>query len=80
MKLNSVYQLDPLSWSSVQNYHPFTDTEYVRGYHKLFDSLGYYLQEFTGFQAVSFQSNSGAMGEYSGLLCIKKYHQENRRR
>jgi len=78
MKLNSVYQLMPLSWPSVQNYHPYTDKEYVMGYHHLFDSLGYYLQELTGFSNVSFQSNSGAMGEYSGLLCIKKYHQKNK--
>jgi glycine dehydrogenase len=75
MKLNSVYQLESLGWDSVQSYHPYTLPEYVKGYHYLFLELGKYLKDITGFSNVSFQSNSGAMGEYSGLLCIKKYHQ-----
>ena len=77
MKLNSVYQLEPLSWSNTQDYHPYTEKEFVLGYHNLFDKIGNYLKKITGFKHVSFQSNSGAMGEYSGLLCIRKYHLEN---
>ena len=75
MKLNSVFELEPLSWPSLQEYHPYTPVEYVKGYHKLFNELGKFLKDITGFNHVSFQSNSGAMGEYSGLLCIKKYHE-----
>lgn len=76
MKLNSVFELEALSWPSVQQFHPYTPIKYVRGYHKLFDELGSFLKDITGFDNISFQSNSGAMGEYSGLLCIKKYHEE----
>ena len=77
MKLNATYQLNPLSWSETQNYHPFLPREYVLGYHQLFKELGDFLKDITGFQHISYQSNSGAMGEYSGLLCIRKYHLEN---
>ena len=76
MKLNATYQLEPLSWDSSQQYHPYVPFKYVKGYHKLIRGIGDLLKDITGFSNVSFQSNSGAMGEYSGLLCIRKYHQE----
>jgi len=74
MKLNASYQLNPLSWETTQNFHPYLPKEYVKGYHDLIHDIGTYLKDITGFNHVSFQSNSGAMGEYTGLLCIKKYH------
>jgi glycine dehydrogenase len=77
MKLNSATQLQPLSWDSVANVHPYAPQEYVMGYMEMIDKLSEYLKSITGFRYISYQSNSGAMGEYSGLLCIKKYHQNN---
>lgn len=74
MKLNAAYQLEPLSWESVANVHPFLPISHVAGYQELIDTVGKDLKRITGFDHVSFQSNSGAMGEYSALLCIKKYH------
>ena len=74
MKLNAAYQLEPLSWEEVANCHPFAPKEYVKGYTELIEKFGNDLKNITGFDHVSFQSNSGAMGEYSALLCIKKYH------
>ena len=73
MKLNSVFELEPLSWDDITKCHPYLPLRYVRGYQTLIKELGENLKEITGFCAVSFQSNSGAMGEYSGLITIKKY-------
>ena len=77
MKLNSSTQLQPLSWENVMNVHPYTPAEYSQGYFEMIDRLSEYLKDITGFNHISYQSNSGAMGEYSGLLCIKKYHEMN---
>ena len=77
MKLNASYQLLPLSWDNAKNFHPYLPKKYVQGYHELFDKIGDMLKDITDLNNVSFQSNSGAMGEYSGLLCIKKYHENN---
>ena len=76
MKLNSCSQLEPLLWDSM-NIHPYLPKEYTEGYTEFIDSLGSYLKEITGFDDISFQSNSGSMGEYMGLLVIKKYLEEN---
>ena len=76
MKLNATYQLEPLTWDSVTNVHPYAPEEYAEGYKELINKTGEYLKTLTGFSDISFQSNSGAMGEYSGLLCIKDYHRE----
>ena len=78
MKLNATYQLEPLTWDSVANMHPFSPKKYVEGYNNLILKTGDYLKKLTGFNNVSFQSNSGATGEYAGLLCIKKYHEKNK--
>ena len=76
MKLNGSVQLEALTWEKISNVHPFVPPEYVAGYQIMIEKVGEYLKEITGFSDVSFQTNSGSMGEYTGLLCIKKYHQD----
>ena len=78
MKLNPSYTLEPMSWDSVANIHPFSPVETNFGYKSLIKKTGDFLKDITGFDYCSFQPNSGAMGEYSGLLCIKKYHEVNK--
>ena len=75
MKLNAAYQLEPLLWNKVANVHPYVPNEYAKGYQELIESTGHYLKKITGFNHISFQPNSGATGEYTGLLCIKKWNQ-----
>ena len=77
MKLNATYQLEPLLWDKVTQVHPFVPKEYAMGYQELIDETGFFLKRITGFNHISFQPNSGATGEYTGLLCIKKYHEMN---
>lgn len=77
MKLNSATQLEPLIWNNITQIHPFAPKEYTKGYKTLIKNIGDKLKEITGFNNISFQSNSGSMGEYSGLLCIKEYHKNN---
>ena len=76
MKLNATTELIPLSWECFSNIHPFAPREQVQGYLKLIGELEKNLCELTGFVRFSFQPNSGAQGEYTGLLTIKKYHKE----
>jgi glycine dehydrogenase len=76
MKLNSVTEMEPLSWESVQNIHPYQEVR-PEGYKEMIGILGNRLKDITGMEEVSFQPNAGSMGEYSGLLCISKYHGEN---
>ena len=76
MKLNASMEMEPLSWESVQSPHPFSIKQ-SKGYVEMIDELGERLKDITGMKGVSFQTNAGSMGEYAGLLCIKKYHQEN---
>ncbi|WP_412058087.1 aminomethyl-transferring glycine dehydrogenase [Bartonella sp. DGB2] len=75
MKLNASAELLPLSWPEVADLHPFAPQEDSIGYQKMIDQLEEWLCEITGFQAISFQPNSGAQGEYAGLLAITRYHQ-----
>lgn len=75
MKLNSASEMEALSWDSLQHPHPFSVIK-PSGYYKMFDELSVRLKDITGLPYISFQPNSGAMGEYTGLLCIGKYHQE----
>ena len=77
MKLNPSTAMFPISWSSWNNIHPFVPVEQVAGYQEVIQNLEKYLAEITGLDAVSLQPNSGAAGEYAGLLAIKKFH-ENR--
>lgn len=75
MKLNAASEMLPLSLAGLQNVHPFAPKEQVLGYLELINELGTYLAEITGFAGVSFQPNSGAAGEYAGLMTIRKYQE-----
>ncbi len=74
MKLNPAASLFALSSPEFGNIHPFVPESQAQGYYQMIDELGEALKEITGFSAVSFQPNSGAAGEYTGLLLIKEYH------
>jgi glycine dehydrogenase len=73
MKLNAAVEMLPLSWPEFGNLHPFVPADQAAGYHQLFSELANFLKVITGFSGISFQPNSGAAGEYAGLLVIKKY-------
>ncbi|GFH45695.1 hypothetical protein CTEN210_02169 [Chaetoceros tenuissimus] len=73
MKLNATSEMVPVTWPTFCNIHPFAPTNQVQGYHELIKDLNEDLAEITGFAAVSAQPNSGATGEYAGLLTIMKY-------
>jgi glycine dehydrogenase len=73
MKLNAAIEMLPLSWPEFGNIHPFVPAEQAEGYHMIFSELGDYLKIITGFDEISFQPNSGAAGEYAGLMVIRKY-------
>ncbi len=75
MKLNAAVEMMPLSWSEFGNVHPFAPADQVEGYTQLIKELGHDLAVITGFDAISFQPNSGAAGEYAGLMVIRAYHQ-----
>ena len=75
MKLNASAQMIPLSWPEFANIHPFAPRNQVQGYMQLIDELEAMLVEITGYDKVSMQPNSGAQGEYAGLLAIRKYQE-----
>ena len=77
MKLNSAAELFPVSWSEFANIHPFAPTNQVQGYLEMIEELERDLSEITGFTACSLQPNSGAQGEYAGLLTISAYHKHH---
>ena len=77
MKLNAAAELIPITWKEFSLPHPFVPTEQMKGYKILFDDLINDLKEITGFDAVSLQPNSGAQGEYAGLMTIRKFHKSN---
>ena len=77
MKLNAASEMLPLSWPSWSNIHPFAPADQTVGYHEMLHELEKDLAEITGFDATSLQPNSGAQGEYAGLMCIKSYHEDN---
>ena len=74
MKLNAATEMMPVSWPEFADLHPFVPAEQAAGYHQIFEELATYLCECTGFTACSLQPNSGAQGEYAGLLTIRAYH------
>jgi glycine dehydrogenase len=76
MKLNAATEMLPLSWPEFGSIHPFVPLDQVEGYHQMYHDLGKWLCEITGFSAISFQPNSGAAGEYAGLMVIRKFHEE----
>lgn len=77
MKLNAATEMMPLSWSHWNRIHPFTPADQTAGYQYMADELSKYLCEITAFDACSLQPNSGAQGEYAGLLTIRNYHIAN---
>jgi glycine dehydrogenase len=77
MKLNAATQMMPLSWAHWSKIHPFAPTDQTKGYQQIIDELAEYLNVITGFDACSLQPNSGAQGEYAGLLAIRNFHLAN---
>ncbi|WP_349314568.1 aminomethyl-transferring glycine dehydrogenase [Chitinophaga sp. MM2321] len=75
MKLNAATEMIPLSWAHWSKMHPFAPKNQVGGYLQIAQELGEYLSTITGFDACSLQPNSGAQGEYAGLLVIRKFHE-----
>ncbi|WP_313919820.1 aminomethyl-transferring glycine dehydrogenase [Tahibacter sp.] len=74
MKLNATAEMIPVTWPEFGNIHPLAPASQTQGYKALIDSLEAMLVECTGYDAVSLQPNSGAQGEYAGLLAIRAYH------
>lgn len=77
MKLNAATELMPVSWPAFNKIHPFAPANQTKGYQVVIKELGDFLCEVTGFAGVSFQPNSGAQGEYAGLLVIREFHAKN---
>ncbi len=75
MKLNAASELYPITWPEFANMHPFAPSNQTIGYKEIIDQLEKDLCEITGFAAMSFQPNSGAQGEYAGLMVIRAYHE-----
>lgn len=75
MKLNPAVTMMPLSWAEFGNIHPFVPADQAEGYMEMINELSQDLATITGFAGVSLQPNSGATGEYSGLMVIRAYHQ-----
>ncbi|MBL0124395.1 MAG: aminomethyl-transferring glycine dehydrogenase [Betaproteobacteria bacterium] len=74
MKLNATSEMLPVTWPEIGNIHPFVPADQAEGYEELIDMLSKALCEVTGYDAISLQPNSGAQGEYAGLLAIRAYH------
>ncbi len=77
MKLNATTEMIPVTWPEFAQIHPFAPAEQAEGYKELVDTLSSWLCEITGYDAVSLQPNSGAQGEYAGLLAIRAFHRAN---
>jgi len=75
MKLNAVAELMPITMPAFNQLHPFAPADQANGYHEMMDELRTWLNEITGFAATSLQPNSGASGEYAGLMVIRAYHE-----
>ncbi len=74
MKLNATTEMIPVTWPEIGNMHPFAPADQAAGYSQIVSQLSAWLANITGFDAVSLQPNSGAQGEYAGLLVIRAYH------
>ena len=74
MKLNAAAEMMPLSWTEAGALHPFVPEDQAQGYLEMIAEMDEWLQKITGFKAISFQPNSGAAGEYAGLMVIRNYH------
>ncbi|MCH8904784.1 MAG: aminomethyl-transferring glycine dehydrogenase [Bacteroidetes bacterium] len=77
MKLNAAAELIPVSWPEFSSLHPFAPIEQTQGYAKIIKELENYLCDITGLDSCSLQPNSGAQGEFTGLMVIQAYHQEH---
>lgn len=75
MKLNATAEMIPVTWPEFGKLHPFAPKDQTLGYQQLFQDLNAWLCEVTGFAAMSLQPNSGAQGEYTGLMVIRAYHE-----
>ncbi len=75
MKLNATAEMIPVTWPEMGNIHPFAPSDQTHGYTEMISNLEVWLKEITGFTGISLQPNSGAQGEYAGLLVIRAYHQ-----
>jgi glycine dehydrogenase len=75
MKLNATAEMIPVTWSELNGIHPFAPANQTEGYHEIFKNLQKWLAEITGFDAISLQPNSGAQGEYAGLMVIRAFHE-----
>ena len=73
MKLNATVEMIPIGWPEFNTIHPFAPSNQTEGYKTIIDEFEMMLNNVTGFNAVSFQPNSGAQGEYAGLLTIQEY-------
>ena len=78
MKLNATVEMIPISWPEFNTIHPFAPVKQTKGYQLVINELEEMLSKVTGFNAVSFQPNSGAQGEYAGLLSIQEYHKSKK--
>ncbi|MDX2194805.1 MAG: aminomethyl-transferring glycine dehydrogenase [Cytophagales bacterium] len=78
MKLNATAEMIPVTWAEVGQIHPFVPKWQISGYLQMFEKLEKYLANITGFAATSLQPNSGAQGEYAGLIVIREYHKHHR--
>ncbi|MGQ0793064.1 MAG: aminomethyl-transferring glycine dehydrogenase [Deltaproteobacteria bacterium] len=76
MKLNATSEMTPLGWREFSKIHPFAPLDQALGYAEIFTELEGYLSQITGFDACSLQPNSGAQGEYAGLMVMRAYHGE----
>jgi glycine dehydrogenase len=74
MKLNATAEMIPVTWPEIGNIHPFAPADQTQGYQEILTNLENWLKEITGFTGVSLQPNSGAQGEYAGLMVIRAYH------
>jgi len=77
MKLNATTEMIPVTWPKLGQIHPFAPVNQKRGYEQMFEELEEWLCAITGFDAISLQPNSGAQGEYTGLMVIRAYHENN---
>ncbi|KAK6017631.1 hypothetical protein OSTOST_16844, partial [Ostertagia ostertagi] len=77
MKLNASSQLIPITWETFNGLHPFAPVSQAAGFQRIFSDVERWLCEITGYDNFSLQPNSGANGEYAGLLTIRKYHIHN---
>lgn len=75
MKLNATTEMIPVTWKGFAAIHPFAPADQVKGYDRLIQQLGQWLLEITGYDAISMQPNSGAQGEYAGLVAIRRYQE-----